>query len=238
MLKKHKALKITLISILSLIIICVGGFFIWANDYYRAEDVVVATIQGDNSIEVMDNLTIISPSVPSDTCIIFYPGAKVEAIAYIPLLEKLKSEGYTCVLVKMPLNMAIFDVNAADKIFDKLPDIKHWYIAGHSMGGAMASDYASKYQDKVDGLILMGAYIYGDYPPKKALTIYGTFNSNLEKDINYTQNIVKIEGGNHAQFGNYGKQKGDPDATISAEEQQTITVNAIVEFIENNEVNR
>lgn len=238
MLKKHKALKITLISILSLIMICVGGFLIWANDYYHAEDMVVATIQGDNSIKVIDNLTIIYPSVPSDTCIIFYPGAKVEAIAYMPLLEKLKSEGYTCVLVTMPLNMAIFDVNAADKIFEKLPDIKHWYIAGHSMGGAMASDYASKHQDKVDGLILMGAYIYGDYPPKKALTIYGTFNSNLDKDINYTENIVKIEGGNHAQFGNYGKQKGDPDATISAEEQQTITVNAIVEFIESNEVNK
>ena len=91
--------------------------------------------------------------------------------------------------------------------------------------------YASKNQDKVDGLILLGAYIYGDYPPSKALTIYGTFNSNLEKNINYTENIVIIEGGNHAQFGNYGKQKGDPDATISAEEQQTIAVNAIVEFI-------
>ena len=52
-----------------------------------------------------------------------------------------------------------------------------------------------------------------------------------EKNINYTENIVIIEGGNHAQFGNYGKQKGDPDATISAEEQQTIAVNAIVEFI-------
>lgn len=238
MLKKHKALKITLISILSLTMICVGGFFIWANDYYHAEDEVVSTIQADKSIKVMGNLTIISPSVPSDTSIIFYPGAKVEAIAYMPLFEKLKSEGYTCVLVKMPLNMAIFDVNAASKVFDELPDIRHWYIAGHSMGGAMASDYASKHQDKVDGLILMGAYIYGDYPPEKALTIYGTFNSNLEKDINYTQNIVKIEGGNHAQFGNYGKQKGDPDATISAEEQQNITVNAIVEFIESNEVNR
>ena len=81
----------------------------------------------------------------------------------------------------------------------------------------------------------MGAYIYGDYPPEKALTIYGTFNSNLEKDINYTENIVKIEGGNHAQFGNYGKQKGDPDATISSDEQQNITVTAIVDFIESNE---
>jgi len=229
--KKHKTLKIILISIFSLVIIFIAGFFIWANNYYHAEDQIVTTIKDDSSIKVIDNLTIISPSIPSDTCIIFYPGARVEAIAYMPLLEKLKDKGYTCVLVKMPLNMAIFNVNAADKVFDKLPDIKHWYIAGHSMGGAMASDYASKHQNKVDGLILMGAYIYGEYPPENVLTVYGTFNSNLEKEINYTQNIVKIEGGNHAQFGNYGKQKGDPDATISADEQQTITVNAIVDFI-------
>lgn len=235
MLKKYKSLKITLLSILLLLVFCFSGFFIWATDYYHAEEVVVATMQGDSSIEVVDNLTIISPSVPSDVGIIFYPGAKVETISYIPLLQKLKNQGYTCVLVKMPLNMAIFDANAAENVFKELPDIKSWYIAGHSMGGSMASDYASKHQNKVDGLILMGAYIYGDYPSEKALTIYGSFNSNLEKDINYTENIVKIEGGNHAQFGNYGKQKGDPDATISAEDQQNITVTAIVDFIKGNE---
>lgn len=235
MFKKHKAIKITLISVVSFIIVCVGGFLIWANDYYHAEDVAITTMQGDNSIKVDNNLTIISPGVPSETGIIFYPGAKVEAISYLPLLEKLKKEGFTCVLVKMPLNMAIFDANAADEVFDKLPHIKNWYIAGHSMGGAMASDYASNHPDKIDGLILMGAYIYGNYPEEKTLTIYGTFNSNLEKNILYTKNIVKIEGGNHAQFGNYGKQKGDPDATISAEKQQEITVAAIVDFIENME---
>jgi hypothetical protein len=230
--KKHKVLKITLLSILILIAVSVSGFFIWASDYYHAEDVVLAAMQGDGSMEVVDNLTILSPSVPSETGIIFYPGAKVEAAAYLPLLEKLKREGYTCVLVKMPLNMAIFDADAADAVFLQLPDIQRWYIAGHSMGGAMASDYAAKHPDKVEGLILLGAYIYGDYPPARALTIYGTFNANLEKDIHYTENIVKIEGGNHAQFGNYGKQKGDPDATISAQEQQAFTVEAIVNFIE------
>lgn len=238
MLKKHRAIKTTLISIFTLIIVSVVGFLIWASDYYHAEDVAVATMQSDSSIKVIDNLTIVSPGSQRDTGIIFYPGAKVEAIAYLPLLEKLKGEGYTCVLVKMPFNMAIFDVNAADKIFNKLPYIKHWYISGHSMGGAMASDYASKHQDKVEGLILMGAYIYGNYPPEKALTIYGSYNSDLEKNINYTLNIVKIDGGNHAQFGNYGKQKGDLDATISAEEQQNITVKAIEEFIENIEIKR
>jgi len=99
------------------------------------------------------------------------------------------------------------------------------------MGGAMASDYASKHKEKVKGLILLGAYIYGDYPEENALTVYGTFNTSVAEKINYTENIVVIEGGNHAQFGNYGKQNGDPDATISSEEQQNITVEAIEKFL-------
>lgn len=130
--------------------------------------------------------------------------------------------------------MAIFDPNAADDVFELLPDIKNWYISGHSMGGAMASSYASKNSEKIKGLILLGAYVYGDYPPEKSLTIYGTLNSNLEKNIDYTENIVVIEGGNHAQFGNYGAQKGDPPATMSSEEQQDIAVEAILKFIEEN----
>ncbi|MDW7658981.1 MAG: alpha/beta hydrolase [Bacillota bacterium] len=42
--------------------------------------------------------------------------------------------------------------------------------------------------------------------------------------------LVLIAGGNHAQFGNYGKQRGDPDASISSEEQQNIAVEAIKNF--------
>ena len=192
----------------------------------------IADIQSDATVRVQDNLIILSPATPSDTALIFYPGAKVEYTAYLPILEKIKQScGITCILVKMPFNMAIFDTNAADKIIDQLPDIKNWYIGGHSMGGAMASDYASKHQEKVKGLILLGAYIYGNYPDKYALTVYGTFNTSVAEKINYTENIVVIEGGNHAQFGNYGKQKGDPDATISSEEQQNITVAAIKDFL-------
>ena len=54
----------------------------------------------------------------------------------------------------------------------------------------------------------------------------------MEDHIDYTENVVEIEGGNHAQFGNYGPQKGDLPATISAEEQQARTVAAIEEFLE------
>ena len=43
--------------------------------------------------------------------------------------------------------------------------------------------------------------------------------------------MLRIEGGNHAQFGNYGLQEGDGTATMSREEQQTIAAEAMLAFI-------
>ena len=226
-----KKLRIALGIVVLLLALCAGAFFWYVSDYYRAEDVALDVLAHDSGPSVPDNLTVLSPSVPSDTAIIFYPGAKVEAEAYLPLLEQIKQTGVTCILVHMPFRMAIFDANAAEDVMEQFPEIQHWYMAGHSMGGAMASQFASGHQDEIDGLILLGAYIYGDYPDEKTLTVYGSLNQSVEDRIDYTENIVEIEGGNHAQFGNYGPQKGDLPATISAAEQQAQTVDAISDFM-------
>lgn len=226
-----KKLLIALGVVVLLLALCAGAFFWYVSDYYRAEDVALDVLAQDSGISVQDNLTVLSPTVPSDTAIIFYPGAKVEAEAYLPLLEQIKQTGVTCILVHMPFSMAIFDADAAEDVMEQFPDIQHWYMAGHSMGGAMASQFASEHQDEIDGLILLGAYIYGDYPDEKTLTVYGSLNQSVEDHIDYTENIVEIEGGNHAQFGNYGPQKGDLPATISAAEQQAQTVDAISDFM-------
>lgn len=209
-----------------------GAFFWYVSDIYHAEDIALEVVAQDTGITVKDNLTILSPSYPTDTAIIFYPGAKVEAEAYLPLLNQIRQTGVTCILVHMPFHMAIFDSNAAKEVIPQFPEIKHWYIAGHSMGGAMASKFASEHPKEIDGLILLGAYIYGDYPDDNTLTVYGSLNQSVEDHIDYTENIVEIEGGNHAQFGNYGPQKGDLPATISAQDQQKQTVEAIEKFID------
>ena len=228
---RRRKWKIAAGILLSVLILAAGGFFWYVSDYYRAEDVALEVLSAGDNIEVRDDLAILSPSYPTDTAVIFYPGAKVEAIAYLPLLDQLRQTGLTCILVEMPFYLAIFNVNAAEEVMPQFPDIQHWYIAGHSMGGAMASQFASEHPDEVDGLILLGAYLYGDYPPEDTLTIYGSLNQSVEDKIDYTENVVEIEGGNHAQFGNYGPQKGDLPATISAEEQQALTVEAISNFI-------
>lgn len=211
--------------------ILAGAFFWYVSDYYRAEDVALEVMAQGSGITVQDNLTILSPAEPTDTAIVFYPGAKVEAEAYLPLLDQIRQTGVTCILVHMPFHMAIFDADAAEEVMAQFPEIRHWYMSGHSMGGAMASKFAADHPDQVDGLILMGAYIYGDYPEEKTLTIYGSLNQSVEDHIDYTENIVEIEGGNHAQFGNYGPQKGDLPAAISAQEQQAQTVEAIEAFL-------
>lgn len=220
------------VGILLLLLVILAGVFFWyVSDYYRAEDVALEVMAQDSNITVQDNLTILSPVSPTDTALIFYPGAKVEAEAYLPLLDQIRQTGVTCILVHMPFHMAIFDADAAENVMARFPEYQHWYISGHSMGGAMASKFASDHPDQVDGLILLGAYIYGDYPDEDTLTIYGSLNQSVEEHIDYTENIVEIEGGNHAQFGNYGPQKGDLPAAISAEEQQKQAVEAIEAFL-------
>ena len=225
-----KWLKISLISLVSVMVILGGGFLVYASDYYQADE-TADTILQSRAVQVREDLIILQPEDKSNTALIFYPGAKVEYTAYLPILEKLRQGGVACVLMKMPFNMAIFSANAADRAYQELSGITNWFIGGHSMGGAMASSYAAGHKDKVKGLVLLGAYIYGDVLPEDALTIYGTLNSDLEKHIDYTENVIIIQGGNHAQFGNYGEQKGDPAAEISREEQQNIAVRAILEFI-------
>jgi len=167
----------------------------------------------------------------NETGLIFYPGGKVEAAAYYPLLDKLSKNGITCVLLKMPFNLAVFDIDAADKVYESLPDIENWYISGHSLGGAMASSYIEGNSDKLNGLILLGAYPINN-EQLVTLAIYGSEDLGLDKSkLSSMKNVFEIIGGNHAYFGNYGEQKGDGKATISRDEQQKITVDEIIEFI-------
>lgn len=225
----HRARRI-LLALLALLVLGAAGFGFYAGDYYRAEPAALAILD-EPGLSIDGDTTILSPASASNTGILFYPGAKVEAEAYLPLLDQLRDQGFTCFLIHMPANMAIFDADAALNVIAAHPEISHWYLAGHSMGGAMASSCAADNPAAFDGLILLGAYLYGDYPPADTLTIYGSLNESVAEKIDYTDNVLVIDGGNHAQFGNYGPQKGDPAAAISASDQQTQSVQAITDFI-------
>jgi len=231
--KVKNTLKIVLIGIMAILIISFGGFYIYTLDYYRADNTAHEVIDQLSNIETIGNLTVFrtNPNTSKTIGLIFYPGGKVEAIAYAPFLKVLSDNGVTCVLIKMPFNLAVFDINAADAAIKKLPEIKIWYLAGHSLGGAMASSYVKNNSAKLKGLILLGAYPIND-STIPTLAIYGSEDIALDKSkLVSVKNKLELVGGNHSHIGNYGEQKGDGVATISRGEQQSKTVEAILKFI-------
>ena len=134
---RRKKRKIAVGILLTVLVLMAGGFFWYVSDHYRAEDAALEVLASGDHLEVRDDLTILSLSYPTDTAIIFYPG-QGGGRRLSALLNQLRQTGLTCILVEMPFHLAIFDVNAAEDVMAQFPDIQHWYIAGHSMGGAMA----------------------------------------------------------------------------------------------------
>ncbi len=231
--RTKKKIRIGLLAIVILLAACGTAFYLYSLDYYRASADVETWIENkEDRIEFRDNLTIVYPEADKDLAIglIFYPGGKVEAKAYLPLLIQLADEGLTCGMPTMPLNLAVFNSDAADAVYDELPEIDHWILSGHSLGGAMASRYAGTAASKVDGLILMGAYPINEADlPTYAL--YGTYDIKLDLEKLEATETYEIIGGNHAYFGNYGDQEGDGEAVISRQDQQKIAVKEIMAFI-------
>ncbi len=170
--------------------------------------------------------------------LVFYPGGLVDYEAYVPLMREIAKNGVDCFLVEMPYYLAVFDMNKADKIIDN-KDFQYdsWYVGGHSLGGAMAASYAGKHSDKVAGVLLCAAYSTVKLPENmKVVSVYGSCDRVMKKDSydKYKNNLpagyveLLLEGGNHGQFGDYGHQKGDGQATMSAEEQIRRTAEAFL----------
>jgi len=231
---RKKGLRIAVIIIVCLLVVGFGGFYIYTLDYYRADADALALLSAQNiSTDDKGDVIIVKAQKTLDNPVglIFYPGGKVEATAYLPLLNKLSEHGITCVLLKMPFNLAVFDINAADRVYQKLPDIRTWYLAGHSLGGAMASSYVGSNAEKVNGLILLGAYLIND-AKIATIAICGTEDKGLDKlKLEAADSKTEIAGGNHAYFGNYGEQRGDGTASITRDDQQKQAVEAMIDFI-------
>ena len=237
----NKKLKMALYIILALVII-IAGFSIWyLTDYSHADASVNAYLNGtDNvSVEKIDNgLFLDGPG--NESALIFYPGAKIEYTAYLPLFTELANEGVDCFIVEMPFNLAFFGLDSADSIvsnsnftYDK------WYISGHSLGGVVASYYLTNHSTDYDGLILLASYPAEDLNNVSVLSIYGSNDKVLNKEtydkskglMDYNLTEYVINGGNHAQFASYGNQAGDGVATIPSENQRKQTEKEILEFI-------
>ena len=232
----------SILIILVVIGISVTGLSIYASDYYRADTAAIESFScsADVTKTMLSDGVIAYSSGHPETGFIFYPGGKVEHTAYEPLLKACAENNILCILIQMPFNLAVLDINAADGIKEQFPDIENWYIGGHSLGGSMAASYVSKNANHFDGLILLASYSTVDLSKTdlNILSVYGSEDKvlNYKKYEEYGTNLsdaleeVVLDGGCHAYFGMYGEQDGDGTPTLKNEEQITLTANKIIEF--------
>lgn len=232
--KQTKIIVAVLVVVIAVLGIATGRY---ANDYYRAVDIDEYITDSDSVTvsEIKEGYFFDGPG--EDKALIFYPGAKVEETAYAPIMKSLAEHGVDCFLIKMPMKLAFFGMNKADNILTEYK-YDNYYLAGHSLGGAMAANYASEHPDDYAGLFLLAAYPTKDLTATRfpIVLLYGDNDKvinreKLEAGFTFLPSDckkVEIRGGNHAQFGSYGEQDGDGAATITPEEQWEITVNTIV----------
>jgi pimeloyl-ACP methyl ester carboxylesterase len=209
------------------------------------EQTALDALASDELVEVQSgDWLVFSPAGTTPrTGLIFYPGALVDPRAYAPAAREIAAAGYLTVIPTMPLNMAVFDADQAADIVDAFPEIEHWAVGGHSLGGAMAAQFADGNPGALDGLVLWGAYpgqnidlsgseiqvvsIYGD---RDGVSESETVEASRPRLPTGTEWLL-IEGGNHAQFGWYGPQRGDQAPQIDHLEQQAMTVAATVRLL-------
>ncbi len=234
--KRRIALWILLVAVL----ILTAATAVYAADYYRAEPsanaVLTESISGVTVVSSKERIDFVPETARAG--LVFYPGGKVEFTAYAPLMASLAKEGILCVLLKMPLNLAVLNGNAAEKIPEEYPGIGTWILAGHSLGGVMAASCAAKHPGEWDALALLASYSTADVGASgmRVLSMYGSSDGVLNrkeyednrKNLPPDAKEVVIEGGCHAYFGFYGAQKGDGNPTVSREEQQAAAVREIL----------
>ena len=234
-----KTLRNGLVVVAVLLVVAGAGFFAWTRIAGYTASPEAAALAA--TAQTPRGWYVFQPAQPTDTGLIFYPGELVDPAAYAPLMKQVSERGIMAVIVPMPLDLAVFGVSRADDVIAAYPDVEHWIVGGHSLGGSMAANYVSEHPEAVDGLALLASYPAGSTDlsglPIGVVSVYGSEDGIAGDKPAASMNrlppsaeLVVIEGGNHAQFGDYGPQRGDGVATISRADQQRQTAAAIAKL--------
>ena len=247
--KAKRILRFALIGLVSILVIGVLGMLVWSKTgTYPARAVALSALESTDGVTItQDKWIVFTPVDETETGLIFYPGGLVEPTAYAPVLREIAENGVLVVITPMPLNLGILDTGAANAVIDAYPQITTWILAGHSLGGASAAIFAENNPSRIDAIVF-----WDSYPPDSAdlsdndipaLSIFGTTDGIPNTDsfddkrhlVPADTLFVSIEGASHAQFGDYGPQKGDVVPSISLAEQHDKVAEIMLDFIMQNQ---
>lgn len=227
----QKVIKFVIIfvAILAVIAAAAGIFFLKP---YREDSQALEALNSDSTISVVNSESIVIKNEVKNITkgVIIYPGGLVTPESYAVLARKIAEKGYVVIIAKFPFNLAVIDPYQAEILKEYFPTIKNWTIMGHSLGGTMAAKVVDE-KGGFNRLILLAAYpannndLYTENV--EVISIYGTEDGILNLDnLENTKSLlpkntqyIKIPGGNHSQFGNYGQQKDDKEAKTTQDRQ-------------------
>jgi hypothetical protein len=239
-----KTLRRILFILLLLLVLSTAGFVGWAEMASGPSPQALAALQSDTQVAVTSGDTIVFQPVKSHpvTGFIFYPGGRVDYRSYAPILRKIAAQGYLVLLPKVLLNLAFFSPDVAGPLISVHPEIEHWAVGGHSLGGVAAALFALSHPGQVQGIAFWASYPADNSLLNSGVKIVSIYASNdglaTGPKIDASRALlpadtlfVKIAGGNHAQFGSYGPQPGDNPATIPPDAQWTQVAAATVTLL-------
>jgi hypothetical protein len=234
-------------ALLALLFLTAGGIILWGLIPSPPMPEAAAALQSDDRITVETGAVLaFTPSGETPHfALILYPGGHVDYHAYAPLARAIAEQGYQVFVPRMPLSLAVLSPARADQIIAAHPDITSWTVGGHSLGGAMAANFAKSRPGVVQGLVLLAAYPASSddlsQSSLQVLSIYASLDGLATREKIEASRVllppgtswVEIRGGNHAQFGWYGVQNGDNPAEINRSVQQRQIVQEITAFLAN-----
>jgi dienelactone hydrolase len=236
--------RATAVTFAMLLVAAALAGLVYLETPYGPEEGPDALAPGVSVAETDEGYVLRGGPVTADTVgLVLYPGARVAPESYLPVLSALVAERDVVVVVpEMPLNLAVLDVDAADDAVEASPDVERWYVGGHSLGGAMACEYAADTDERVEGLVLFASYCASDLSESelRTLSVLGSADGVIDEEREREARtnlppdaaIVEIEGMNHAQFGDYGPQRGDGEPRISDREARELLTDVLLEWFE------
>lgn len=244
-----KFLKITAVALVALVIAAGVWLWAWGNSRHASPAAeAIAALASDASVAVEEGRYLVfRPQAGEPRMgVIFYPGANSDVRGYAPVLRRIAAAGYFVVDVPMPLEFAFLAPNRALDVQAAFPEIRHWALVGHSLGGAMAASFAYNHPDAITGLVIWDSFpapnnslaawkrpvwhIHRATPDGAPPSAFTERRPLFPSDSRW----VPIPGGIHMYFGAFegGGYTEDWEPSIPREQQHDTAVAATLEALQ------
>jgi len=227
----------------AVVLVLVVVFLVWANIVMQGTRAAALQVWRDDRVAVRDagDAVVMTPTGSANGVgVVFIPGAKVDAYAYMASFRQVVAAGTTVVITKPTLNLAFFDPRPLATFEAHVPSVHTWAVGGHSLGGVRACQLADS--PEVAGLLLFGSYCANDLSGSDldVLSLSGSRDGlstpakvdAARERLPASATMTELQGVNHADFGAYGAQPGDRTATVPRAQARAEIAAAVTRWVD------